>query len=78
MENRILTDSGMYYISQQIVSTGLISAVSLGTTIAGAYQGNYYKSVSAISGRCLRTIITTYEDKNCTAVVGTYYRYTKW
>lgn len=51
---------------------------SIVATIYGQYQGNYYKSETYVSGRCMKTIITTYEDRNYTEYVKTYTSWMKW
>ena len=61
-----------------LVSSGAVSAMGLGATIKGYYDGNYYKSVTYISGRCMKTVITTYEYKNYTGYIKTYTRWLKW
>lgn len=60
-----------------LVSSGAVSAMGIGATIKGYYEGNYYKSVTYISGRCMKTVITTYEYKNYTGYIKTYTRWLK-
>ena len=61
-----------------LISSGAVTAKGIGATIKGYYDGNYYKSVTYISGRCMKTVITTYENKNYTGYINTYVRWTKW
>lgn len=60
----------------------LVGQVFVGATIAasisGGYQGAYYKSNTYISGRCMKTVITTYKNSNYTGFVKEYIQYTKW
>ncbi|MCE9653897.1 hypothetical protein [Clostridium celatum] len=61
-----------------LITSGAISAMGIAATIKGYYDGNYYKSVTYISGRCMKTVITTYEYNNYTGYIKTYEKWTKW
>ena len=61
-----------------LVSGGFVTAVGIAGTIYDSYSGNYYRSATYISGRCMKTIIRTYKYSNYTGYVSTYTKYTKW
>lgn len=61
-----------------LVSNGIITAAGVGAVLSGGYEGAYYISKTYISGRCMKTVITTYKKSNYTGVVKTYTRYKKW
>lgn len=55
-----------------------LTALGIANTIWGGYEGAYYKSNTYISGRCMKTVITTYKNSNYTGQVKVYTKYTKW
>lgn len=55
-----------------------LTAMGIAASISGGYQGAYYKSNTYISGRCMKTVITTYKNANYTGFVKEYIQYTKW
>ncbi|MGY3724651.1 hypothetical protein SAMN05421767_1702 [Granulicatella balaenopterae] len=42
------------------------------------YEGAYYNSNTYVSGRCMKTVITTYKNSDYTGYVKTYTSYYKW
>lgn len=61
-----------------LVTKGVVNATMIAKSWSGKYKGVYYKSVTYISGRCMKTVITTYENQNYTKQVATYTKWTKW
>ena len=55
-----------------LVKNGIITSANVASIIYGSYSGNYYKSTTYISGRCMKAVIITYNDKACTDYVRTY------
>lgn len=64
--------------TRALVASGIITAGGIGASMFGGYAGAYYVSKTYISGRSMKTVITTYENPNYTGVVNTYTRYKKW
>ena len=61
-----------------LVTKGVVNATMIAKSWSGQYKGVYYKSVTYMSGRCMKTVITTYENQNYTKQVATYTKWTKW
>lgn len=64
--------------TKALVVSGLVTATGVATTVYGGYEGVYYISKTYISGRCMKTVITTYRNSNYTGFVKQYEKYTKW
>ena len=64
--------------TKAIIAGGFVSAMGAAATIYGSYEGAYYISKTYISGRCMKTVITTYRNSNYTGFVKQYEKYTKW
>ena len=61
-----------------LVKGGFVTALGIAKNVSGTYEGVYYTAKTSISGRCMKTVIDTYGDKERTIHVATYKRYTKW
>ncbi len=75
----IFTSLGLFLGVASTVLSGAITIAGIASAFNGSYyKGNYYKSETYVSGRCMKTIITTYEDRNYTEYIKTYTRWMKW
>lgn len=69
---------GVFKGTEALITSNAVTAMGIAKTIKGNYEGNYYRSITYISGRCMKTVMTTYEDRDCTEYVTTYEKWTKW
>lgn len=75
----IFTGLSKFFGVASDVLSGAITIAGIANAFKGSYyKGNYYKSETYVSGRCMKTIITTYEDRNYTENVKTYTSWVKW
>ncbi len=55
-----------------------INVYSIVGSISGTYKGAYYKANTYVSGRRMKTVITTYKNSDYTGYVKTYTKYYKF
>ncbi len=64
--------------TSKLVKLGYVTVLIIAEAVSGEYEGNDFRSETYISGRCMKTIIKTYEYKNYTEHKKTYVKWTKW